>query len=107
MEDDDESKKKQNQFQNEESISEAEAHLDFELTMIRKMRLAFTATLKLLEAVRDDLGELGHRMDRLTAASRRCRTLLLEKKRIERDYKLDEAGGSKKRLSKRTVGNSK
>lgn len=83
-----------------EPISEEEARLDFELKVVRKMRLAFSATLQLLEAARDDLAEKGRRLDRLTAASHLCRSALQEKKKqkadiaFERDNQLQEKANS-------------
>jgi hypothetical protein len=61
-------------------ISSCEARMDRELEMLRKMRLAMTATLAMFEAARDDLAELGDRMDRLRIASRACRKSILEER---------------------------
>lgn len=66
-------------------IDEAEEErLDYELFLIRRMRLAFESSLHMLEAARDDLVELGARMDRLQRASQLCRQALQEKKERER-----------------------
>ena len=48
-----------------------------ELELIAKLRLAFGATLEMLEAARDNLVTLGERMDRLHDTSRQCRMALL------------------------------
>jgi hypothetical protein len=53
---------------------------DMELHLVRRMRLAFEASLQMLEAVRDDLVEMGDRMDRLSRASQLCREALRKKK---------------------------
>jgi hypothetical protein len=66
-----------------EALREEEAQLDLELHVIRRMRLAFEASLQMFEAVRDDLEAMGDRMDRLTAASKRCRLALRDKKERE------------------------
>lgn len=66
-----------------EALMAEDAQLDLELHVIRKMRLAFEASLQMLEAVRDDLVEMGDRMDRLAAASKRCREALRNKKQRE------------------------
>lgn len=52
--------------------------LHVELQMIRNMRHAFTSSLQMLEAARDDLMAMGLRMDRLQQASQLCRIALLE-----------------------------
>jgi len=62
---------------------EAAALLDRELHVIRKLRLAFQASLHLLEAARDDLVAMGERVERLTVASRQCREQLLAKRENE------------------------
>ncbi len=51
-----------------------EARLQAELEIVTKMRQAFTAALQMLEAARDDLIEMGWRMERLQQASVQCRT---------------------------------
>ena len=51
-----------------QALKEEESQLDLELHVIRKMRLAFEASLQMLEAARGDLEEIGERMDRLAAA---------------------------------------
>ncbi len=55
-------------------IVDEEARLNVELEIVRNMRQAFTAALQMLEAARDDLIEMGLRMDRLQQASVQCRT---------------------------------
>ena len=50
-----------------------------ELELIAKLRLAFGATLQMLEAARDNLVTLGERMDRLHDTSQQCRLALLER----------------------------
>lgn len=57
---------------------EREARLDLELELVRKLRVALTATLYMFESVRDDVTEMGERMDRLRLASERCRKALME-----------------------------
>jgi hypothetical protein len=47
-----------------------------ELQVLRKMRLAFGATLHMLECARDDLKAMGDRMERLRCASEQCRKAL-------------------------------
>jgi D-alanyl-D-alanine dipeptidase len=93
MEDDERSYQDQDQIKSDD-VSEEEARLDVELKVVRKMRLAFTATLKLLEAARDDLVEMGSRIDRLTTTSQKCRATLEEKNNAERDRKLAENRGT-------------
>lgn len=61
---------------NNDSTHDDEARLDAELQLVRKMRLAFTSSLHMLEAARDDLIAMGLRMDRLQQASQLCRTAL-------------------------------
>ena len=56
-----------------ESSSSEEEDLSAELELISKLRLAFGATLQMLEAVRDNLVIMGERMDRLQESSRKCR----------------------------------
>jgi hypothetical protein len=62
-----------------EALRVEEAQLDLEIHLIGKMRLAFEVSLQMFEAVRDDLEEMGRRMDRLAAASGRCRQALRDK----------------------------
>jgi hypothetical protein len=62
-----------------EALREEESQLDLELRAIGKMRLAFEVSLQMFEAVRDDLEEMGRRIDRLAAASGRCRQALRDK----------------------------
>jgi hypothetical protein len=57
--------------------------VDAELRLVRRMRLAFEASLRMLEAARDDLEEMGDRMDRLARASELCRGALRGKKERE------------------------
>lgn len=62
--------------------NDLEAHhqlLDYELYAVRKMRRAFSTTLRMMEATRDDLIEMGKRIDRLAAASQACRQALRAK----------------------------
>lgn len=59
-------------------VGEEEARLDEELVGLRRMRLAFGATLHLLEAIRDDLRSHGHHADRVTSASVECRAALVD-----------------------------
>jgi len=47
--------------------------LDYELEVVLKLKSAFAASLGMLESARDDILEVGLRMDRLRDASRRCR----------------------------------
>jgi hypothetical protein len=56
----------------------------FELQLLKKIRLALAATLHMLECIRDDVGILGQRMDRLCAASQQCRRLLQEQGHLRR-----------------------
>jgi len=63
-----------------EEDDEEEQLLDCELYLIRKMRLAFAASLRMLEAARDDMNHMSSRMDRLRNASWLCRKALAEKK---------------------------
>lgn len=62
---------------------------DIELELIRKMRLAFGATLHMLECARDDLKAMGDRMERLRRASELCRKALerADKKEMCEDQK--------------------
>lgn len=78
-----------------------DARLDFEIQLVRKMRLAFASSLHMLEAARDDLVEIGARMDRLQAASELCRESLRAKQAQESTAE-DEAPASAdpKRASK-------
>jgi hypothetical protein len=55
-----------------------------ELQLLRKMRLAFGATLHMLECARDDLKAMGDRMERLRFASEQCRKALDKKNDCER-----------------------
>ena len=57
-----------------------EAKLDLELKLVKKMRLALTATLHMFEAARDDMREMGKRMDELRESSQSFRTAFLESK---------------------------
>jgi hypothetical protein len=66
-----------------EALRVEESQLDLELHVIGKMRLAFEVSLQMFEAVRDDLEEMGRRMDRLAAASGRCRQALRDRKERE------------------------
>jgi hypothetical protein len=59
---------------------EYEARLDYELKVIWKMRVAYASCLYMLESTRDDLVEMGNRMDRLRNVSELCRKALTEKK---------------------------
>lgn len=68
---------------NDPEMTQREERLDHELRLVRKMRLALASTLHMFEAARDDLVELGNRMDRLRAASELCRKALREKKAKE------------------------
>lgn len=61
---------------NNDNTHDDEARLDAELQLIRNMRSAFTSSLHMLEAARDDLIAMGLRMDRLQQASQLCRTAL-------------------------------
>lgn len=62
------------------SLTDEEARLDAELEIIEKMKQAFAAGLHMLEAARDDLVEMGNRMDRLRHASELCRKALEREK---------------------------
>lgn len=66
-----------------ETDEEHVATLDYELQLIRKIRLAFVSSLRMLEAAREDLVEVGNRMDRLTLASQACRQAFQDKRRRE------------------------
>lgn len=50
--------------------------LDKELEMVKRMHVAFQASLARLEAARDDLVEMQHRIERLTHTSATCRQVL-------------------------------
>ena len=79
-----------------ELTQEREERLDRELCLVRKMRLALASTLHMFEAARDDLVEMGNRMDRLRASSELCRKALREKKAKEDEedrMQLDEPTG--------------
>jgi hypothetical protein len=73
----------ENQTENNAELIRREERLDRELRLVRKMRLALASTLHMFEAARDDLVEMGNRMDRLRAASEICRKALREKKAKE------------------------
>jgi len=75
-----------------EEDDEEEQLLDCELYLIRKMRLAFAASLRMLEAARDDMNHMSSRMDRLRNASWLCRKALAEKKK--REESTAPAGGT-------------
>ena len=62
-----------------EEEEQEEARLEYELQVIRRMNQAFSSSLCLLTAARDDLVEMGRRMDRLRHASQQCRRALVEK----------------------------
>lgn len=79
---DDETENKQSS-ENKPSELEEDVVLDYELAILRKMRVAFRSTLHMLEAARDDLVEMGQRMDRLKESSERCRTAILKKRQHE------------------------
>ena len=66
-----------------ESSSSEEEDLSAELELISKLRLAFGATLQMLEAVRDNLVIMGERMDRLQESSRKCREHYLMQQKEE------------------------
>lgn len=76
------------------SSPQDEARLEMELLLVRKMRQAFTSSLQMLEAARDDLIGMGLRMERLQQASALCRTALLSR----------EPSHSTKRRSQEFVG---
>ena len=80
-----------------ETISPQEARLDCELEILHKMRQAFASALLMFESARDDLNELGERMDRLRSVSQACRTKLLERQRTQQA----QDGDSKKRAAPR------
>jgi hypothetical protein len=63
----------------DEEVSPEEARLDEELHILRKMKQAFASSLHMLEAARDDLVEMGNRMDQLRRASEVCRKAILSK----------------------------
>ena len=73
-----------------EEKSEEEIRLDQELELLRKMRLAFASTLHMFETVRDDLNEMGNRMDRLRTASELCRKAIMANKKKDED-RMDES----------------
>jgi hypothetical protein len=79
--------------ENDAEVTQREERLDRELRIVRKMRLALASTLHMFEAARDDLVELGNRMDRLRAASELCRKALTENKAREEEdrMQLDES----------------
>lgn len=54
-----------------------------ELELLRKVRLALSSMLQMLEHARDDLKAMEDRMDRLRVASERCRIALQEKRERE------------------------
>ena len=60
-----------------------EKRLDQEIEIVQKMKQAFATSLLMLETARDDIVEMGKRMDRLRAASEACRKALAEKKQKE------------------------
>ena len=78
----DEQQKEKN---DQEEHSEEEIRLDQELELLRKMRLAFASTLHMFETVRDDLNEMGNRMDRLRTASELCRKAIVAKKKADKE----------------------
>ncbi|GKZ00682.1 hypothetical protein MPSEU_001020300 [Mayamaea pseudoterrestris] len=57
-----------------------EARLDFELHLIQKLNMAFSASLHMFESVHNGLDDLGTRIDRLTESSRKCREALAQKR---------------------------
>jgi hypothetical protein len=59
------------------TVEEEERSLEYELALVRKVRLAMTASLHMLETARDDLEEMGNRMDRLQVSSQVCRQAFL------------------------------
>jgi hypothetical protein len=58
-------------------VVDEEWKLDQELRILRKLKLAFAASLPMLEAAQNDLVEMGNRLDRLRIASEQCRAALL------------------------------
>ena len=62
--------------------NDEERHLDCELQVLRRMRLALSSTLCLLEAARDDLLQSSHEMDQLAVASERVRKAFAELKKL-------------------------
>jgi hypothetical protein len=57
--------------------NDEEIRLDYELQILRKMRLSFVSTLNMLEAARDDLNHsIPHDVDELRRASERIRAAL-------------------------------
>jgi hypothetical protein len=86
----------ENHTENDPEMTQREERLDRELRLVRKMRLALASTLHMFEAARDDLVELGNRMDRLRSASELCRKALREKKAKEDEedrMQLEESTG--------------
>jgi hypothetical protein len=86
----------ENQTERDPEMTQREERLDRELRLVRKMRLALASTLHMFEAARDDLVEMGNRMDRLRASSELCRKALREKKAKEDEedrMQLDESSG--------------
>ena len=65
-----------NNPQEVETEDEIERRLDYELFIIQRMNAAFTASLHMMVTIRDDLIEMGNRMDRLSRASQLCREAL-------------------------------
>jgi hypothetical protein len=67
-----------------EQISQEDSRLDAELEIVRKIKQTFAVSLQMLESARDDLVEMGNRMDRLREASELCRKAISEKKAVEK-----------------------
>jgi hypothetical protein len=64
-----------------------ELKLDEELRILRKLKLAFAASLPMLEAAQKDLIEMGNRLDRLRIASEQCRAALLLEEKNDHTHK--------------------
>jgi hypothetical protein len=60
-------------------LSETEARLDVELQVLAKMKLAFSASIHMLEEVHDTLEDMGRRVDWLCATSKLCRAAIKDK----------------------------
>ena len=70
-----------------EQISQEDSRLDAELEILQKIKQTFTVSLHMLESARDDLVEMGNRMDRLREASELCRKAISEKQAAEKPQK--------------------
>jgi hypothetical protein len=76
--DDDETLEESNLNHIQQASDEAayDRRLDTELQLVRKLRSTMTSLLHTLECARDDLTQLGDRVDKVRLASEQCRNTL-------------------------------